>query len=1097
MKLKPSLGLSMNQARARDSESSAVAVLAAAGSGKTRVLIETYLKYAIDQKIPLSSIVAMTFTKKAADEMKSRLAKRFAELNRFDLLDQLDGAQISTIHSFCLRLLKEYPIEAGLDPSFGILEDDLAIILRREVLDSVLDTALREDEGRYTPLFLYAEAEQIRHSIINCYERWRSHTVNPHTQVCDVTRINSNYVNLIAYLDDWIDLDIERTEPIRQWRQANSTQVLDYNLVTLVALDGLFKSPRLKTKILKPGLEELSELLGELTGDLMDTIAVEYNELFCELLNKFNEAYSRAKLDRALIDADDQMIRANALIQNPIICQQIAKGIHVLMVDEFQDVNAMQYDFIYLLKPYMRLFAVGDIRQSIYAFRYADPALFLNLIQGLHADGDVIDMPDNYRARPHLIEFVNQILAKKEAVADSVFGDLIHQREALTQPIIELAVAGDELDPESIAERRYDEAAYLAKKIKAWVNEQTLVLHHVDESRPVLYDDIAILMRTMSHVDVFIKALDLQNIPYYLVKGRGFYYKSEITDILNILNLLIYPTDSLAFASALKSPLIGLKDHNIFTLFQKHQKDAPVHLLNCPEFITSDDNEYRRWRVGMQWLKYLHKHIKQLSVAELINKLLQFSNYESKLCFHADGFQRIQNVQKLKDKARQFEKGNQASLSGFIEFIRLIVSKEVIDEGEAWTGDAGKGAVKIMTVHASKGLEFPVVCLADLGSGTRTSSHDGVFRLTDNMLCLSSLPDPQGKKRMKGNALLRNDEEYKSREERESLRLFYVAMTRATEHLYLSGAVTKASKSSFAQSWLKLALDGYENEACDSEVVEVPNRYAQRIEIPKSLDAVEEVVKPNTIDWEMKLVALKNIVPKVESEFKLWLNREDEDFHTTIDFTVSEIVNYMKQGSDKAEFKGVKAEQNLVSAARFGTLFHECLQHLSMDVDLDIEIERFKKLYEDQLDADGLERLTKALKDFTQADQYQDLVKANQTKNGIYRELPFRYWVRDEQNLGLGFIKGQIDLFYQDIETQEWRVIDYKTSTKPSKDHDLQVQLYAYCIQTLMPSICIKGYLYYANTGTFQEVALDTIKTPQYKSLINQTFQSLRISALS
>ncbi|MFT5207502.1 MAG: ATP-dependent helicase/nuclease subunit A [Candidatus Omnitrophota bacterium] len=1091
-----SLGLSKNQARARDSESSAVAVLAAAGSGKTRVLIETYLKYAIDQNVPLSCIVAMTFTKKAADEMKSRLAKRFSEMKRFDLLDQLDGAQISTIHSFCLRLLKEYPIEAGLDPSFGILEDDLAIILRRDVLDSVLDNAMREDESRYTPLFLYAEAEQIRHSIINCYERWRSHTVNPYTQVCDLDSMNGSYEQFLQYLDEWIDLDIERTQPIHQWRQEHPAKSFDRNLTTLVAVAGLLKSARLRTKILKPGLEELNELLALLMGDLMDSIAVEYNDLFCELLNKFNDAYSRAKLDRALIDADDQMIRANALIQNPIICQQIAKGIHVLMVDEFQDVNAMQYEFIFLLKPYMRLFAVGDMRQSIYAFRYADPTLFLSLIKGVEIEGDVVDMPDNYRSRPHLIEFVNQILSKREAVADSEFGDLIHQRECVDKSIIEIGIAGNELDTESISERRRDEAIYLAQKIHNWVNNKTLELPQRDSSKTVLYDDIAILMRTMSHVDVFIKALEDHNIPYYLVKGRGFYYKSEITDILNILNLLIYPTDSLAFASALKSPLIGLKDHSVFNIFEGHSQDSPVHLMNCDEFVSSDDNEYRRWREGMQWLKYLNKYKKQLSVAELINKLLQFSNYEAKLCYHSDGFQRIQNVQKLKDKARQFEKGNQASLSGFIEFIRLIVSKEVIDEGEAWTGDAGAGAVKIMTVHASKGLEFPVVCLADLGSGTRTSSHDGVFRLTDNMLCLSSLPDPSGKKRLKGNALIKNEADYKTREQRESLRLFYVAMTRATEHLYLSGAVTKASKSSFAQSWLKLALDSFQSEKCDEKATEAQERTVQHIEIPKSAEAIDENIAADSIDWESKLTGLKSIDPNQKNDFKLWLNRNDDGFHTTIDFTVSEIVNFMNQGTNKPVFKGAKAEQNLVSASRFGTIFHECLQHLNMEAELDVEIERFKKLYVDQLDVDGLERLTTAIQDFAKADQYQDIVKANLSKNTVYRELPFRHWIRDEQNLGLGFIKGQIDLFYQDIDTQEWRVIDYKTSTKPSKEHDLQVQLYAHCIQTLMPSICIKGYLYYANTGTFQEVALDSISQPKYKTQITQTFQSLRISAI-
>jgi ATP-dependent helicase/nuclease subunit A len=879
-----------------------IAVTASAGSGKTATLVERYLALLLAHPglVP-GQILAITFTQKAATEMRQRLAQRVrdalqnaddsAQRQRLsDLHEALPNARISTIHAFCAALLREYPIEGRVDPSFRLMEDIESSLLRHETVRIVMGEIAQQvpadpqrqalarlvnEWGRvYTENALdhmLSQAHLARRwcqlysqsSPAQIIASWQQQIAQVQQPAIQSILANPTTLSLLAELtslqphsNQQKDTAAAKVAPVRNALEtlqadpspANAAAHLPALVLALTTAQGTPYKGNLGNKsnwdadALTAFRQALSQLgshfsphhrLMQLTLEQRDHRSADLLIALAQVYLPVDARYQQRKGSGLLLEFDELQEKARDLLyhDNGRLGAHIARHIRFIMVDEFQDTDPLQWELIRPLVSHQgqlerdKLFIVGDPKQSIYAFRNADVALFAQvkdaILQAnqLHQNdqrpfygagednsqeqasllderlGDLV-MAENFRTLQAPVDFVNflfsQFMHADPAEPFQVeYAPLICQRPSTDKTNIDKTGSVEFLftpvdENEEPTDSLFDAANLVASRIAQILADSDLRLEGNDGDRPIAPDDIAVLFRRRRFLPLFEQALRRYQVPFQVVGGLGFYQQQEIFDLANILRILHNPLNSVALLGALRSPYLGLSDNGLFTLAQTAGASLWEKLNQCPADHPDLDDQDRQALTQAINLLTAWQHLKdRVPLPTLVQQILQDTGAWGFLTATERGTQSSVNLDKFLRLVRSFTGGGFKPLGDFVAHLDLLIEREQ-REGEASLGSTG-GAVQLMTVHASKGLEFPLVFVPDLDAALTTPESDAVLLDPAHGIGLSVL-DPTADYHRSPAFLRRLIAEKRRRQNlAEVKRLFYVAATRARDHLFLAG----------------------------------------------------------------------------------------------------------------------------------------------------------------------------------------------------------------------------------------------------------------------------------------------------------------------
>ena len=861
-------------------------VVAGAGTGKTRVLIERFLQLLQDNPDwRINSLVAITFTREAAFEMRHRLRLELERRARDSgavpwarHLAQLDSARIDTIHGLCAGLLRANAAQAGVDPKFEVLDENESAILLDDVVSDVLATI----EAPLSSLFAHYDSYRIesalrQSNLVNAafaslpddpealFQIWEGEWYH---SVFEARRLLLGRRELAA-MDSLgaLPLDDKLAELIEQYRRYLADAEGTDDATAIVRLlrqchkDGAVGSKGSAAawggKDVKDYVANLLRGLRDQIKDALDTVGgppadidratAEMLPLWYQLLQLVKTTYQERKRDNAQLDFDDLERLAAQLLQHDDVKRryQMAEFKHVL-VDEFQDTNSAQWQIISALADPQRrgaLFAVGDPKQSIYQFRGADVSVF-NAVRDQIADheaGLALPLSKSFRSHRPLVEQFNALF-KKLLVRDEgspvkdfevVFDkDMTAYRSeapalpAITLQLLDSGILDEQRRAQAVRRKsranmlREWEAYEIATHIKRMIAEGRPVCDKASsETRRIAYRDIAVLFQSMTKLTLYEDVFKSQAIPFLTVAGRGYFDRQEVWDMLDLLRFLHNPADSLSLATVLRSPIFAFSDDLLFALRLPNDDDSqsPPLLwqallaaaeMTVPGVAEADLPAIAHARAT---LERLLKLAGRLTISELLWRALEETNYLAILTGLPDGDRRRGNVEKLVQLA---EDSGKITLAKFTRYLEDLSTREA-REGEAMLEPGN--AIRLMTVHASKGLEFPLVVLADASweRGTRgapTVFVDAAFGLSCNIY------SDESNEYEDGYAHRRNLKLQALREAAERKRLLYVAATRAQDYLLISGSVKQDRSGTWtSRGWLKLLLPALEITAVPRE----------------------------------------------------------------------------------------------------------------------------------------------------------------------------------------------------------------------------------------------------------------------------------------
>jgi ATP-dependent helicase/nuclease subunit A len=814
-----------------------VVLSSGAGCGKTFVLTNRYLSHLTGDGVRVGEIVAITFTDRAAREMRNRIRKAVtAELRAHpdetiwaEHLRDLESAPIQTIHSFCGDLLRQFAVAAELDPRFEVLEEVLAETLRVEVLRDTLqglltaETPAGRDLGELAVLYGWTTTVDAVQSLLKerdtaAWERWL---------VRSPAEIAAQWAGSVRaeLLPVWIAylcaaspkiahlVNLFRSVECRgPAMRENVRKVLD-GLPKLAQASDLAAAVEELCEAAKVGKEKgeawpdaetydaVKDAMTEFRKDLPEKLALWTEEpegveaaaivgqRFLRVALSVAEVYQARKARAGVVDFQDLLVLARDLLRNrPEVQKSLQKRFRYLLLDEMQDTDPVQMELVELLcgvgLEHDKLFAVGDAKQSIYRFRGAEVALFERLRAAVRPEGR-LSLTRNYRSQPGILHFVNALWSLRFPDYEPLEA---HHPAQNVGPCVEFlwSVPGEGSDgKESVSEVRAREADAIARRIVELIESPQARVLDRGVLRRVTPGDVVLLFRSMSNVAIYEAALRRHGLDYYLVGGRAFFAQQEVYDLLNLLRALENPDDSVALAGTLRSPFGCLAD-DALVLLATH-RDGLWAGLNDPACVATLDEDQRPRAEGIRELLTKWRGLKdRLPIARLIGTAFADTGYDAAMQFEFLGDRKLANLWKLQDLARSFDRSGLFGLADFIARLSDLVTNQPREE-QAATQPENADVVKIMSIHQAKGLEFPVVFVPDLAArnlGGRTAAA----RWDRKLGCLARPPDEDPPLFTDfAHRLGRAAEEVADWQE--DLRVLYVACTRARDLLVLSAGL--------------------------------------------------------------------------------------------------------------------------------------------------------------------------------------------------------------------------------------------------------------------------------------------------------------------
>lgn len=706
-------------------DDSAFVVKASAGSGKTRVLVERYLRAVVDDGLSPDQILTVTFTRKAAAEMKRRIVNGLRTAGRNEDAQSAETGPIQTLHGFCERLLRENAIEAGVDPDFTIADGAVARTTLEEAIANEIARTPKSDTDSLQLIGLLAGKKQFG-------------TRLEHGQLKSAVRLVVDQLRgTLASAED-----LSRFKDATAFMQAGRKLALD----ALAQAGAIFSPPdvtsdefwKLLREALRAGKSPIpswfprdSQISGneEMEGS---SLSVGLMRLAARAWKAYEEElFRRQMFDFAMLER----FAVELLKEKCTICDRISSTYRMLLIDESQDLNPIQHQMVDLLAIGNQMF-VGDSKQSIFGWRQADVRIFDKKTEAL----PTFDLPRNYRSDPAILH-----------VVDAIFSKLWNHY----LPMAEGNAISTKIDSVELWSMRQLDSVAVAD----WI---------ADICETESPGDIAVLVRATRAIAPIANRLDEAGIPVRIVGGKGQYFANqEVDDIANILEALCNPNDDFRLLSALRGPAGGLSLDSIASL-AAHKN--VYHGLREPDVLHEKD--LARAKQFLAWFDCLSLKIDRLAAWEALSCIVADSGIFESIASTPNSRQVIANIRKLIAIAAE-----QPGMSAR-EFAESIRSIQILDHNESDAGaiDDAEPAITFMTIHRSKGLEFPIVVLPDnYGPLSKTVRQIEIDK--DRALVGFGLDNTKNIVR----DLIAAERRAAEREEAE--RLLYVAMTRAQRKL--------------------------------------------------------------------------------------------------------------------------------------------------------------------------------------------------------------------------------------------------------------------------------------------------------------------------
>ncbi len=1084
-------------------------VKAGAGAGKTRVLVERYLHILETGAADTDGIAAITFTRKAAREMKERIRdkvnERLAAASGGEdsqkwraVAHKLDAVNISTIHSLCSRILREYPAEAGVDPDFGLLEELDETARLDEIWRDILEQAAKsKTEWLIRLLKLYSPA-QIRQNFRPLFEvaltegligpglekalwpeetagteKYRIQLKQAYRELFELVspdgkkKLTGTQEKLLELQGQW--LEIERNID----RADEDSSILD-------VLDASFKGMR-GNEDLREALQQRKNAAEALRGAILDATVERMVPDLCTWFRRVNEAWQQEKRLSRLLTYDDLEKETEKLLRDhPDICARYNRRIRFLMVDECQDINERQRKIIYLLAGgdaetlrRRTLFAVGDEKQSIYRFRGADTRVFARVQEDIcRSEGRIIELLDNFRSHRQLVAAFNDFFAElmpasvceeETEGADTVdYQNLQSDRGEEGQSKVDLWV----LDAEALngEDARDREAEMIARRIRLLVD---------DPEHPVRYKDVAVLLRAFTRVASYEAAFAKAGIPYYVAGSRGFAERQEIMDVLGLLRFLDNPLNEPALFGVLRSPFFLLSDEALLRLRRSQGGDLREAL---PEAAKVEGLSPEEIAVAVNAGTLLERWLARRGFAspgQLIREAFAATGFDSLQLTQFMGVRRYANLQKLLEMADTFMSVEAGGIPEFLAYME----RRAENEGEAEIDSEAGDTVRIMTIHKSKGLEFPVVIVPDLQR--KFNSRAGMTVFVRGMGMGMKVPDSRGKLQESGRfrRIARMDN---AMERAELKRVLYVAMTRAERHIVLSAVANqpKAEKNlRNATGWLewirhlldlKGSLQEWPTEKNIGQTrlhIHIEKEKEETGAVPTSGSCPTAEKKPEPLSQDLQRniggIPIDAVYPKVLSPAYL------SEFAACPRRYFYSHVCRMPEIAGNSE--PISASASEVASRQLGTTFHRFLELLP---NREVWQEMLTQALQETLLPQQQKAAEPTLRDWAARYAQSPLCAEAGMITADRREWAFQYRLLPTQGLlPTVWLSGQVDrvLFYPDGTLG---IVDYKTdhmdadsAQKKTARYRLQLLGYALAAKAVFGGVVRDARLYFVRTG--------------------------------
>ena len=1186
------------QKQAIEEKGSNILVAAAAGSGKTAVLVERIINRILNDKIDIDKLLVVTFTNAAASEMRERILdaiyKKIEEdPSNIELQRQitlLNKASICTIHSFCLDVIRNNFYEINISPNFRIGDTAEIELLKQETLDDLFEKKYFEEDEDFLKLVDtytgYRGDEPLKELVMEIYKfiqsspfprKWLEEKVeefNIKDLSLDFAKTKWGKLILGEYeknIDETIlglknvKKDLDSNPELEKFSQVirldlENLELLKANLDSWDKVYELSQSfsftkwpvdRKIQSNIKDEAKEKRDKINKKFKG-IKDKIfiytskeAVQDLQEVYEILNllkkvvlEFEEAYSKVKLERNVIDFNDiEHLALKILIKEEdgkYVPTEVAKKykdkFEEIAIDEYQDSNMVQEYILTSISKGNNIFMVGDVKQSIYKFRQAMPELFLSKYEKYKLKKDKTENDDlkiqlfkNFRSRENILSTSNlvfqEIMSKK--LGDVEYNEDEYLNLGANYPDIEnVDFAGKteidviNLNKNQIEEETEDtenneriedsilEAKYVAKKIQELINSNYYVFDKKQGYRKITYKDIVVLLRsTATLAPIYEKEIADLGMPVFSDTSSEYLNSVEIQTIISVLKIIDNPMQDIPLVTVMRSMIGGFTDNdlieirladkncNFYESILKAQVQVSEELrIKINNFLEKIEN----WREANEYL----------NLDELIWKIYLDTGYYNYVGLMQNGKLRQANLKMLFERAKQYESASFKGLFNFINFIdKLRLSSG--DLGSAKIIGENEDVIRIMSIHKSKGLEFPVVFLSSTGKKFNMQDLNKKVLLHQDIGLGPTYTNYE--KKIEYPTLAKEAIKIVSKREilAEEMRVLYVALTRAKEKLVITGIEKDVNDSiDSKQKELEIYKDSTENKMNPSLVAKYKS-YIDWIELVYLKNKDKDIMKFNIInkkdilkdkaeEKESDIDILKEIknratskenMDKIKQELE-WKYKYEESVELPSELSVSKIKelknnkqrqNYNQNHNHNQEVSFAKPnfliEKTELTGAEKGTIMHLCLQKLNHKEEYDLEkLKRMvKSLVEKEIilpkEAESV-NYNKIL-EFLKSDIWKEMKEAKL----VEQEKPFYfnikaneiYDVKSEEDI---LVQGIIDLHYIN-KNDELVLVDYKTDYVENNDeeslkekYDIQLAIYKKALEKALDRKVDKVYIY-------------------------------------
>ncbi|MBR6253437.1 MAG: helicase-exonuclease AddAB subunit AddA [Clostridia bacterium] len=1132
----------IEQKAAIETDNCNLLVAAGAGSGKTAVLVERIINKIINKNIDVDRLLVVTFTNAAASEMKERVSDRlFSELkNHPELQEQirlLPKASITTIDSFCLRVVRDNFFKFDLDPNFRIGENAECELLKLEALEEMLEEWYENDDEKFLELAnIYSSSnddENLRSIILKLYNFTRS-LPNPREWLCSKVKIfedssiksdENQYCNLILnyaretiknsiselkllldeLLDDgtatkYIDIIGEDISNLHGILTAGKTWDDMYHMVNSFSFGKAYGTKGVSEEI-KDRISEVrdpikktfkEDIVGRYFTQEYKEIVSDYEYLhgvigkICDLVNEFEDRYYAKKYEKNILDFSDiEHFTYRLFTSDEEIKNYYLEQFDEIMIDEYQDSNLIQESILKTISN-GKMFMVGDVKQSIYKFRNAMPELFLEKYNTYLDNGtnQKILLFKNFRSNQNIIDQVNfifeNIMSKEVGEIEYneneylIFGADCYKDdgEVAELCLIETQNQNDdyEVSDDDILDSKANlEGRYIASRILDIVGKIDIYDKKEKKYRKAKYKDIVILLRsTIGRVDSFIEELSSFGIPCYSENGGDYFENIEVQTILSVLRIIDNPLQDIPLVGVLRSQIGGFTIDEL-SIIRLTDKSCPYYEAMIKTLNTEGDLA-DKVKNFIDRLCIWRDESKYLSIWELIWKIYNETGYYEYVSLFPDGVKRQANLKLLIDRAQNFEASNFKGLFNFINYIDNVRFSSN-DFSDSKTIGENEDVVRIMSVHKSKGLEFPIVILA--GTDKSFNRRD----LSENIIYDQELGFGMDvidfDYRIKYPNASKNAVYLKSKQDSlsEEMRILYVALTRAREKLIVTGLVNDVNKyykkhltlinkykvmnsNSFLE-WISYCVCG-ENDVWKVNKIKYEDVVSLSYESNSSLSTTihnESSVSNDSIDSQMnyvyKYITSTMLPNKISiSEIKR-RTMAQEDGESTLKI---QLIN-------KPPFM----EEETTSGAMYGTVLHETLYKMNFK---DFDIDKVKTLINELTEDEKIRSYVfNKINQFKVSTLFNELTKAK----SIHKETSFNLNLDAKDIYGEEYqdtvmVQGIIDLYFVN-ESDELILVDYKSDNVENEEelikrYKIQLDLYKKALEEILGIRVIKTIIY-------------------------------------